>query len=78
MLESLEILLLIKIFASVEICDAFALLFGKLFGRRRIFPRLSPKKTGAGLLGGFLCGGAASYALAVLLLRLPPAAAAVR
>ncbi len=39
----------------VEIFDSFALLFGQLFGRTPAFPRLSPRKTVEGLLGGGLC-----------------------
>ena len=35
-----------------EINDAFALVSGKLFGRKKIFPRLSPGKTYAGMFGG--------------------------
>jgi phosphatidate cytidylyltransferase len=64
------------VFATVEIGDAFALLMGKLFGRSHPFPKLSPRKTTEGLLGGLLLGGIASYALCILLLRLPPDAAA--
>ena len=32
--------------------DAFSQIFGQLFGKRKIFPRISPNKTDAGLAGG--------------------------
>ena len=40
------------IYAMVEIFDSFALVSGKLFGRRKAFPVLSPNKTIEGLIGG--------------------------
>ncbi len=36
------------------ICDTFAFTFGKLFGKRKIFPNISPNKTLAGFIAG-LC-----------------------
>ncbi|MEP2533057.1 phosphatidate cytidylyltransferase [Shimia sp.] len=39
-------------YVLVEIFDSFALLFGKLFGKRPAFPILSPRKTVEGLMGG--------------------------
>lgn len=36
--------------------DSFALLFGKAFGKRKFFSRISPSKTVEGFLGGTLCG----------------------
>ncbi len=65
------------VFVTVEITDAFALVCGKLFGRRRIFPRLSPKKTAEGLVGGIVLGSIASYLLGVHLLGLPSFEAAM-
>ena len=41
-------------YAIAETHDSFALLFGKLFGRRKIFPQLSPKKTYEGSFFGIL------------------------
>ncbi|MGB3500810.1 MAG: phosphatidate cytidylyltransferase [Mesorhizobium sp.] len=41
--------LLLGAFILVETFDSYALLGGKLFGRTRIFPRLSPNKTAEGL-----------------------------
>ena len=56
--------------AAVETNDSFALLVGKLMGRTRIFPRLSPGKTLAGLVGGLAAGLAAGLAVAHFLLGL--------
>jgi phosphatidate cytidylyltransferase len=36
--------------------DSFALLFGKTFGKRKFFSRISPKKTVEGFLGGTVSG----------------------
>ena len=59
------------VFVTVEMADAFALLCGKLFGRTKVFPKLSPRKTVEGLVGGLAVGGAVSYLLGVHLLALP-------
>ena len=43
---------------AVTICfitDIFALLFGKAFGTHKLCPRISPKKTVEGALGGVVC-----------------------
>ncbi len=39
-------------YTIIEIHDSFALLLGQLFGRRKIFPQLSPKKTYEGSFFG--------------------------
>jgi phosphatidate cytidylyltransferase len=57
--------------ATVETNDSFALLVGKLMGRTRPFPQLSPGKTLAGLVGGLAAGLTAGLAVARLLLELP-------
>ena len=41
---------------SVWICDSFAYIFGKLFGKMKLIERLSPKKTVEGFIAGI--GGA--------------------
>jgi phosphatidate cytidylyltransferase len=41
-------------YAIAETHDSFALLFGQLFGRRKIFPQLSPKKSYEGSFFGIL------------------------
>ncbi|MDK9695835.1 MAG: phosphatidate cytidylyltransferase [Siculibacillus sp.] len=43
---------LLLAFLLVETMDSAAVLGGRLFGRRRAFPRLSPRKTVEGLLAG--------------------------
>jgi phosphatidate cytidylyltransferase len=43
---------LLLAFILTEVFDSFALLGGRLFGRHKIFPRLSPNKTIEGLLSG--------------------------
>lgn len=50
---SLWVISLILIVAGA---DSFALLFGKAFGKRKFFPRISPNKTFEGFLGGTLSG----------------------
>jgi phosphatidate cytidylyltransferase len=50
--------------AVVETNDSFALLTGKLIGRRKILPRLSPGKTLEGLVAGLLAGGIAGFLIA--------------
>lgn len=41
--------------------DTFAYLVGKNFGRQKLFPRISPKKTVEGFLGGLFFASIASY-----------------
>lgn len=68
----------ILVYATVEMNDAFALLVGKLVGRRPVLPRLSPRKTVEGLVGGLVVGGITGYAAARYLIGLtPPSAAAI-
>jgi len=42
------------VYVLVESNDSFAYFFGKIFGRHRILPRLSPGKTAEGLLAGIV------------------------
>ncbi len=51
-------------------CDIFAYLIGKMWGRKKFAPRISPKKTWEGAIGGFLCS-AAVVMLAAWAFRLP-------
>lgn len=46
------LVLVVFLYGVSEINDAFALVSGKLFGRKKLFPRLSPGKTWAGMIGG--------------------------
>lgn len=45
---------LILVFFSASICDAFALFSGMLFGKHKLAPVLSPKKTVEGAVGGWI------------------------
>lgn len=47
--------LLILLIVPVELNDVFQYLSGKLFGKRKIAPSISPNKTVEGLLGGVIC-----------------------
>jgi phosphatidate cytidylyltransferase len=47
--------LTLSLFVAVWICDALAYLIGKAFGKRKILPLVSPKKTGVGT-GACLAG----------------------
>ena len=55
------------LFGLIESYDSYALLGGKLFGRRRIFPRLSPNKTAEGIAVGALALALTSAALGIWL-----------
>lgn len=50
--EGQSMLLLIYLLLVVQISDVLQYVFGKLFGRRKIAPHLSPSKTWEGLFGG--------------------------
>ncbi len=58
--------LMLAAYILVEIFDSLALLCGKLFGRTKAFPTLSPNKTIGGLIGGGL-----SLLLLAMLFALP-------
>lgn len=53
---------LVSMVLVAKLSDTGAYTFGRLFGRRRFAPRLSPGKTWEGVFGGVLTGGAASLA----------------
>ncbi len=38
-----------------ELNDILQFIFGKAFGKTRVFPVISPNKTGAGFIGGMVC-----------------------
>jgi len=46
--------LLMLIFASIWICDSLAYVFGKWLGKKKIAPTISPGKTWAGCIAGFV------------------------
>ena len=48
----------------VWVNDSFAYLIGKNFGKQKLFPSISPKKTVEGFLGGLLFACISSYFIA--------------
>jgi len=57
-------LLLLGSVLLVWVNDTFAYLIGKNFGRQKLFPRISPKKTVEGFLGGLFFSCVSSYFIA--------------
>jgi len=57
-------LLLLGSFILVWVNDTFAFLVGKNFGKQKLFPSISPKKTVEGFLGGLFFSCIASYFIA--------------
>jgi len=55
--------LLLGFFVVIWTYDTFAYLSGMLLGRHRLFPRISPKKSWEGTIGGFIFGLLASFIL---------------
>ena len=63
--------ILLGFFILLWINDTFAYLTGILFGRHRLFERISPKKSWEGFFGGLICTIASSFAVAKFLKSLP-------
>jgi phosphatidate cytidylyltransferase len=61
-------IVLIELFLVVWATDTGALILGNLIGGPKLVPKLSPRKTWAGTLGGIVAGSAAA-ALFVAILR---------
>jgi len=59
--------IVILIFVTIWLCDTGAYLFGSLFGTHPLFPRVSPKKTWEGAIGGFIVGIASAIGLRYLI-----------
>lgn len=57
-------LLVLGAFILVWVNDSFAYLVGKNFGKQKLFPSVSPKKTVEGFLGGLFFACIASYFIA--------------
>ncbi|HEX7672734.1 MAG TPA: phosphatidate cytidylyltransferase [Bdellovibrio sp.] len=55
--------LILFLFLATEINDVFQFTWGKLFGKHKICPEISPKKTMEGFIGGVVSTTALSYAL---------------
>jgi len=58
-------LLLLGCFILIWVNDSFAYLVGKNFGKQKLFPRISPKKTVEGFLGGLFFSCVASFFISV-------------
>jgi len=54
-------LVLLGCFLLVWVNDSFAFLVGKNFGKQKLFPSVSPKKTVEGFLGGLFFACVSSY-----------------
>lgn len=67
---------ILLVYATVEMNDAFAYVGGKLFGRTKILPRLSPNKTLEGLIAGMVVGGGSGFLIGHELLKLSVGSAA--
>lgn len=57
-------LLILGSFILIWVNDTFAYLIGKNFGKQKLFPSVSPKKTVEGFLGGLFFSCVASYFIA--------------
>jgi phosphatidate cytidylyltransferase len=68
---------LLVMLAAVFATDTGAYAIGRLFGRHKIAPRISPKKTWEGAVGGYAFGAVAGVAVPLLLLDEAPATAIV-
>jgi len=53
--EGYDTYILLYVFLLMWINDSFAFLYGKNFGKQKLFERISPKKTVEGFLAGFIC-----------------------
>ncbi len=58
--------LLILAFGAAISTDTSAYLFGKLIGKHKLMPRVSPKKTVEGAVGGFIIGAGAVTAAGMI------------
>jgi len=63
-----KLLLIIYLLLVVQISDVLQYVFGKLFGKRAIAPRVSPSKT----VEGFVGGGLSAIAIGTALWRITP------
>jgi phosphatidate cytidylyltransferase len=61
--EGRNVLLIVFLVLVVQSSDVFQYVWGKLFGKRKIAPAISPSKTVEGLLGGVLSATALGAAL---------------
>ncbi len=64
--EQRQLLLVAFFLVIVQASDVFQFIWGKLVGRHKVAPTLSPSKTIEGLVGGVICAAALGAALAWL------------
>ena len=62
--EKYEPIFILGIFILIWVNDSFAYLTGKNFGKRKLYERISPKKTIEGFIGGLLFAVLASVVIA--------------
>ena len=60
------------VFIAAWVCDVFAYLVGSLFGKHKLIPEVSPKKTVEGAIGGVVFGAVAYIAYGFVLDKLIP------
>jgi len=53
--EGYDTYILLYVFILMWANDSFAFLYGKNFGKQKLFEKISPKKTVEGFLAGFIC-----------------------
>lgn len=70
--NSFSQLLILGIFVLVWINDSFAYIVGSLFGKHKLYPAISPKKTIEGTLGGLFFALGTAYILSKLEPMLSP------
>jgi CDP-diglyceride synthetase len=56
-------LIIFFLYGLSEIHDSFAYLFGRMLGKKKIFPNISPNKTWVGSISGFVAAVAAAVAV---------------
>ena len=66
-LEAIGVGACIFAIVNVSMNDSFALIFGRIFGKHKFRPVLSPKKTWEGVFGGIMMAGIAGYVAQPLL-----------
>jgi phosphatidate cytidylyltransferase len=54
------------VFPSISLADSGGYIFGRLFGKHKMLPLVSPKKSWEGYVGGIFMGGLGTWGLAAL------------
>ena len=68
--SSQDSLYLLSILICIWLNDTGAFVFGSRFGKRRLFPSLSPKKSWEGFWGGLFCSAVASVIMSVFVVNI--------